>query len=221
MQEPYILETEIIPSPGTNNPDWAAMEQKLQLVKPFAKIVHIDLLDGKFAPNTTSLDAAPFVAYTKDMVFEAHLMVEDPLKYLEVFAKAGFRRFIGQIEKMPDVAEFLARAEMLGEVGLAIDTDTSIEKIVPFIEDIDFALVMTVKAGFSNQEFLPEMLEKVRQLREKAAFLPIGVDGGMNDQTIIEAKKAGATRFVTTGFLFGSADCQSQYARLQQAVQSA
>lgn len=220
MQEPYALETEIIPSPGTNILDWATMAQKIELVKPFAKVVHIDLLDGKFAPNTTSLDPTPFAAYTKDMVFEAHLMVEDPLQYLKAFADAGFRRFIGQVEKMPDIAEFVARAEMLGEVGLAIDTDTPVEKIAPFLEDVDVAFVMTVKAGSSNQQFLPEMLEKVRQLREKAAFLPIEIDGGMNDQTIIEAKKAGVTRFVTTGYLFGSADCQSQYGRLQQAVES-
>lgn len=220
MQEPYVLETEIIPSPGTNIPDWAAMKQKIQLVKPFAKVIHIDLLDGKFAPNTTSLDPTPFAAYTKDMIFEAHFMVEDPAQYLQAFASAGFKRFIGQIEMMPDIAEFVAKAEMLGEVGLGIDKDTPVEKLYPFIEDIDVAFVMTVKAGFSKQQFLPEMLEKVRLLREKAAFLPIEVDGGINDQTIKEAKKSGATRFVTTGFLFDSVDCQSQYARLQQAVQS-
>lgn len=218
-QEPYALEIEIIPSPGTQIPDWKTMEQKIQMVLPFVKKIHIDLLDGKFAPNTTSLDAAPFTAYTKDILFEAHLMVEDPLQYLDTFAKAGFKRFIGQVEKMPDVAAFVAKAESLGEVGLAVDTPTAVDSILPYIEDLDFVLVMTVKAGFSNQQFMPEMLEKVKKLREKAPFLPIEIDGGVNDMTIKDARKAGATRFVTTGFLFGSTNLQTQFALLQKSAE--
>lgn len=218
MLEPYELEVEVIPSPGTENPDWKSMEQKLQIIKPFAKIVHIDLLDGKFAQNKTSLDPNPFIPYTKDMVFEAHLMVEDPIQYLDAFAKAGFKRFIGQVEKMPDIAEFVAKAENLGEVGLAVDSETPIDVVLPYIEDVDFVLIMTVKAGFSNQQFLPNVLEKVKNIREKALFLPIEIDGGVNDNTIVEAKQAGATRFVSTGFLFGSTNPASQFELLEKAV---
>ena len=216
--EPYELELEVIPSPGTDNPDWKTMQGKLDVVKPFARVVHIDLLDGKFAQNTTSLDPAPFASYAKDVVFEAHLMVDNPLQYLDGFAKAGFKRFIGQVEKMPDIPAFVAKAEQLGEVGLAVDTDTPVDALLPYLEDLDFVLIMTVKAGFSNQQFLPNMLKKVQTLRAKATYLPIEIDGGVNEKTIVEAKLAGATRFVTTGFLFGSKNSATQFALLSKML---
>lgn len=218
MQEPYELEMEIIPSPGTSVADAQEMQQKIELVKPFSSIVHIDVVDGKFASNTTLMDPTIFTPFTQDMTFEIHLMVENPLQYLDSWAAVGFRRFIGQVEMMSDIPGFVAKAQSLGDVGLALDIPTAIDAIVPYIEDLDFALVMTVKAGLSRQSFLPEMLKKVQSLREKAAFLPIEADGGMNETTIVEAKKAGATRFVTTGFVYDFQDSASQYARLQSLV---
>lgn len=216
MQEPYTLEKEIIP--GILEKEWSNIEKKLQIVLPFAEVIQIDLLDGKFAPNTTWMDPAPFSAYTKGKTFEVQMMVEDPIQYLDSFAAAGFRRFIGHVEKMPDIAAFVAKAQTLGEVGLAIDTETPVETLFPYLEDVDVAFVMTVKAGFSRQQFMPAMLEKVKALREKAEYLPIEIDGGVNDKTIIAAKEAGATRFVTTGYLFDSQSPTSQYEQLVTAV---
>src|SRR5581483_11765654 len=120
---------EIIPSPGTGNKDWGTVERKIEAVRPFAKTVHIDILDGKFAPNTTFLDPAPFAKFSKDFTLEAHLMVEEPTHYLKSFADAGFRRFIGHVEKMSDQAEFVAEAELLGEVALALDSETPVSAI--------------------------------------------------------------------------------------------
>lgn len=214
LLDAYKLDIEIIP--GVLEQDWEAIEKKIALVKPFAKTIHIDLLDGKFAPNTTWLDPKPFKKYTDDMLFEVHMMVENPLQYLQSFADAGFKRFIGQIEHMPDIAEFVARGELLGEIGLAIDTDTPVESITASYEDLDFILVMSVKAGFSNQVFLPEMLEKIRQICQKSAFIPIEIDGGVSEETIVKAKAAGATRFVSTGFLFKD-DPHAQYKKLLTA----
>lgn len=201
-QEPYKLEIEIIP--GILEKDWSEIEKKIELVKPFAKKIHIDILDGKFAPNKTFLDPEPFKKYTKDITFELHMMVDNPIEYLEAWAAAGFTRFIGQIEKMPDIPRFVAEAQLLGEVGLALDTQTSVGEFPEDvdIEDLDFAFVMTVKAGFSNQAFIPEMLEKVKQIRQKSQFIPIEIDGGVNDANIVMAKQAGVTRFVSTGFIF-------------------
>ncbi|HVF69012.1 MAG TPA: hypothetical protein VNA13_00445, partial [Xanthomonadales bacterium] len=93
---------EIIPSPGTTDKDFEAIEKKLLAVKGIARTIHIDVIDGKFAKNTTFSDPAPFAKYSKDFIFEVHLMVDDPIKYLKPFAEAGFQRFIGQIEKMKD-----------------------------------------------------------------------------------------------------------------------
>lgn len=212
----YKLDIEIIP--GVLEQDWDAIEKKIELVKPFAKSIHIDLLDGKFAPNTTWMDPQPFKKYSDELLFEVHLMVENPLQYLKPFAEAGFKRFIGQIEHMKDIEEFVAQGELLGEVGLALDTDTAVDKITVSYEDLDFLFVMTVKAGFSRQSFLPEMLEKVKQIRQKSTFIPIEIDGGVSDATILQAKEAGATRFVSTGFLFGDSHPHEQYKKLVEKV---
>lgn len=212
----YKLDIEIIP--GVLEQDWDAIEKKIELVKPFAKSLHVDLLDGKFAPNTTWMDPLPFKKYADDLLLEVHMMVENPLQYLKPFADAGFKRFIGHIEKMPDLAEFIAEAQLLGEVGLAIDTSTPVSNITVSYEDLDFILVMSVKAGFSRQSFLSEMMEKVKEIRDKAAFIPIEVDGGISEETITKAYDAGATRFVSTGFLFSGADPHEQYKKLLSKV---
>ena len=208
---------EIISSPGTDNKDWSSVEKKIELVKPFAKTVHIDVLDGKFAPNTTFLDPVPFSKYSKDLFLEAHFMVEEPLQYIKSFADAGFRRFIGQVEKMSDQVEFVAEAELLGEVALALDSDTPVEAVKVPLEDLDSMLVMTVKAGFSGQQFMEQPLEKVKQILEKVS-LPIELDGGINDETIEVGAACGATRFVVTSFLFGFESPEKQYQLLMEKL---
>jgi|SRR3989344_624646 len=198
--------------PGILESQWPEIEKKIELVLPFAKTIHIDLIDGKFAPHTTFMEPLPFSKYTKNAEFELHMMVEEPINYLKPFAQAGFRRFIGHVEKMSDQTEFVAQAQLLGEVGLAIDGPTTIDAIeVPF-SDLDVILFMTIKAGASSQQFIPENLEKVKKIREKT-FIPIEVDGGINDQTILLAKESGADRFVATSFIF-EGDPKDQYGQL-------
>lgn len=219
QNEEFKLTHEIIPSPGTEDKEWPAIEKKIEAVRSFVKTMHIDIVDGKYAPNTTFLDPTPFAKFTKDIFFEAHFMTENPLQYLKPFADAGFRRFIGQVEKMPDVPEFLAEGQLLGEVGLAIDKQTSFENLAINLDDLDVLLVMTIQAGFSGQQFLPELLEKVAKAREAAPELPIEVDGGINDKTITLAREKGVTRFVTTSFLFGAEDPRRQYKLLRDLVE--
>ena len=144
---------EIIPSPGTEDKTFEETEKKLLAVKGLAKTIHIDIIDGKFAKNSTFLDPKPFEKYSKDFLLEVHLMVDEPIKYLKSFADAGFKRFIGQIEKMSDQAEFVAEGELLGEVGLGIDLNTQVKDITVNLSDLDSDLVMAVRAGFSGQEF--------------------------------------------------------------------
>ncbi|MFH1832875.1 MAG: ribulose-phosphate 3-epimerase [Candidatus Levyibacteriota bacterium] len=188
--------------PGILEKDWAEIEKKLELVKPFAKTVHIDILDGKFAPNTTFLDPTPFKKYSDSLFLEVHLMVEEPLNYLKPFADAGFKRFIGHVEKMSDQVEFVAQGQLLGEVALAFDGDTSIDAIKVPLDDLDYLLIMTIKAGFSGQSFDQKTLEKIKLIREKSALIPIEVDGGINDQTILLARDAGANKFSATSFIY-------------------
>ncbi len=206
--------------PGILEKEWEKIEAKLELVKPFAKTVHIDLLDGKFADNATFLDPEPFKKYSDYFFFELHMMVDNPIQYLKPFADAGFKRFLGHIEKMPDQVAFVADGQLLGEVGLAIDGSTSLEKMSVSYEDLDCLLIMTIKAGISGQSFISSHLEKVKQVRAKHEFLTIEVDGGINDKTILLAKDAGVTRFVTTSFLYGDGNPQKQYKKLLDLLHS-
>lgn len=187
--------------PGILEKDWSEIEKEIELVRGFAKTIHVDIIDGKFAPSTTFLDPKPFAKYANDFLFEAHLMVEEPINYLDSFASAGFKRFLGHIENMSSQEEFVAKAELLGEVGLALDAETPLKSLTADYQDLDCVLIMSVKAGFSAQEFTPGSLEKVKKIREKSQ-IPIEIDGGIDDSTIIQAKNAGVERFVTTSFIF-------------------
>lgn len=214
MRNPLHLE--IIP--GILEREWGKIEKKLEIVLPFVESVHIDVIDGKFAPNTTWMDPAPFAKYTKSAKFGVHLMTEDPLQYVRSFADAGFVRFIGQIEKMPDFAAFLAEGQLWGEVGLALDGPTPLDQLQANLDDMDVVQCYTgEKAGFSGATMLPDRLEKVRALRKKDPFIAIEIDGGVNDTNIQRAKEAGVTRFVSTGFLFNG-NPEEQYRKLKQAI---
>jgi len=204
--------------PGILEKEWGEIERKIEIVKPFTESIHVDIIDGKFAPNTTFLDPAPFAKYSQDIFFELHMMVKDPIQYLKPFARAGFKRFLGHIEKMPDQEEFAAQAQLLGEVGLAIDGPTDLSVIKVPYEDLDCILVMTIKAGQSGQMFNPKYLKKVEMLKQVQHDIGIEVDGGINDQTIIKAKNAGANRFVATSFIFNNQNPQEQYNLLRSKV---
>ena len=223
IQDDFKLDTEIIP--GILEKDWEKIEKKIEQVKPFAKILHIDLIDGKFVNNTTWMDPEPFKKYAKDLptgkagyILEVHMMVENPMKYIKPFAEAGFTRFIGHVEKMKDQVGFVAEAQLYGDVLLALDGPTPVDAITASYEDLDGVLVYTSeRVGFSGPPFNPSRLEKVKQIREAAPFLPIEIDGGVTDETIKQAKDAGVNRFVSTSFLFGK-DPKKQFEKLQKAL---
>lgn len=225
---------EIVPSPGTENKTFTEIEKKIRSVQSFVKTIHIDVCDGKFAPNTTFSDPEPFKAFMKQMatersgwvaedkgiLFEVHLMVEEPINHIQKWADAGFTRFIGQVEKMSSQEEFIAQAQLLGEAGLAVDGPTPLDAVKVNYDDLDVILFYTAdKAGFSGKSFQEDRLEKVKSLRKIAEYLPVEVDGGINDETIQIAAAAGVNRFVTTGFLFGLNTPEQQYKLLEQKLQ--
>lgn len=205
--------------PGILEKEWEEIERKLEIAKPFAKSIHVDIVDGIFADNTSFLDPLPIKKYEGTFLLELHMMVDNPVQYIEPYARAGFQRFVGHVEKMPDVVEFVAKAQEYGAVGLAFDKPTNLE-ILDTISpnDLDMLLVMTIKAGRSGQQFEEELLSKVKALREKYSYMPIEVDGGINDTTIKKALEAGATRFVSTSHIFGSQNPEESYHQLQSLV---
>lgn len=204
--------------PGILEKDWDEIEKKIKRAKKFAQVLHIDSIDGKFASNTTFLDPRPFRKYSQDLFLEVHLMVDNPLSYLQPFAEAGFKRFIGHIEKMHDQVEFVATGQLLGEVGLAVDGKTPLENVKVPYEDLDLITIMTIDAGFSGKKFAKEHLEKVKKIRATSDIL-IEVDGGVNDTAAYLAKDAGANFFVSNSYLFGSSDPKKTYEDLNRALQ--
>lgn len=199
--------------PGILEKDFSEIEKKLAIIKPFSKKVHIDFLDGKFCEETSFLDIEKFTKYKNDFFMEAHLMVNNPSQYVEQLAMVGFKRFLGHVEKMENLEEYIAKAQIFGEVGLALDIQTPIDAInIPF-DDIDSILLMSVKAGKSGQEFLPEVLEKIKALH-KISQIPIEIDGGVNEETLISSKHEGAQRFVVTSSVFKSQDPMEAFEKL-------
>lgn len=203
--------------PGILEKDWQEIERKLAVIRPFSKVVHVDFLDGKFCEESSFMDFNSFIKYKDNLFLEAHLMVENPTQYVRQLAAVGFKRFIGHMEKMVDVDEFIAEGQIFGEVGLALDIETPLSSIVVPFDDIDVILLMAVKAGKSGQAFSQSTLLKIKALREKT-IVPIEVDGGITDESIIAARVSGANRFVTTSFIFNSSDPLSSFEKLTSSV---
>lgn len=205
--------------PGILEKDWEGVEQKITLLSPFAKALHVDIIDGKFAPNLTILDPAPFAKYKDQFLLEAHFMVENPIDYVDDFVEGGFKRLLGHIEGMEDPYEYIERCKELGiETGLALDGPTAIDELFDYVDDVDcFGLYVSERVGFAGPPMMPERLEKVKALRQRTN-LPIEVDGGVKDHTIKLAKDAGATRFVATSFISAAPDPFTAYLTLQEAI---
>lgn len=198
--------------PAVLEEQFAEIEKKIKIYSQFTDTIHIDFIDGIFDENKTFLIPAPFLAYANKLTLEAHLMVDEPIKYLKPLSGAGFKRFFGHIERMSDQAEFVAEGQLLGEIGLALDIDTPIDGIEIPLEDLDAVLLMSIKAGVSGREFDPRVLEKIQDLSVKT-FIPLEVDGGINSQTIKLAKTAGAERFCVNNFLL-KGNPKEQYQKL-------
>jgi len=188
--------------PGILEKEWEMIEERLRLIGGLVDWAQIDFADNTMVPNTTFFDFTKFAPYAKQISLEAHLMVAQPEKYIKAAADAGFKRLIAHVEAH-DPRLFLDRVKYEHvEVGIAIDGPTEFETVEPFLEEVDFVLVMTVEAGFSGGTFLPECVEKIKSIRSYLPDLPIEADGGINDQTARLVCEAGATRLVSTSFLF-------------------
>lgn len=182
--------------PAILEKDFPEIEKKIRLVEGLVSWVQIDLADGTLVPNTTFLNSAPFASLKIPLKLELHLMVKDPLKYVEPFAKAGFKRFFAHIEgeKVEEYIEQCNRYDI--EIGLAIDGLTPFEMIKKYLSDIDTVLVMAIEAGFSGRPFREDTVEKIKKIREADLEIPIAVDGAMNEENARKIVAAGATKSI-------------------------
>lgn len=200
--------------PGILEKEWAPIDERIKLVEPFVEWVQIDVADNTLVSNSTFLDFHKFLLISKPSL-EAHLMVAQPEKYIKSMVDAGFKRLIAHVEcHDPRVFLDAAKYEHV-EVGIAIDGATELEQVEPYLEEVDMVLVMTIEAGYSGQPFLPENLEKIKTIHQNFPDLPIEVDGGINDKTGQLAVEAGATRLVSTSYIYKSGNIAAAIEQLK------
>ena len=191
----------------------------------FANVVHIDAADGRFAPNSTWLPEGEKFAPRDNFVYEAHMMVADPLSCGLKFIAAGTERVLGHIEAMRgEAAHVLAAWKKAGarEVGLGILMDTPLETLNPYIEYVDVVQMMTIsKIGVQGLPFDERAPARVAKLHRKHPQLRIAVDGSVNEKTIGVLAKAGARRFCAGSVLSKSPDPAAMYKQLLALAESA
>lgn len=187
-------------------------EEILRAEASGAEALHLDIMDAHFVPN---LSFGPdVVALAKriapDFYRNVHLMMSRPDLYLEKFAGAGAQTIQVHVEADCDLHTELRRIRELGlKNAIVLNPETPVERLEPYLGEIDEALVMTVHPGYGGQKFIADCMPKVSWLRERMPELDIMVDGGINGETSVTAAKAGANQFVAGSYLFAKTDMKS------------
>ena len=202
-------------------------EETARMENEGADLIHMDVMDAHFVPNLTF--GAPIIkkmrSYSK-LPFDVHLMISDPLKYAEDFAKAGADIITFHIESDSPIGETIDKIRSLGvKASLSVKPKTPIEEVFPYLDSLDMVLIMTVEPGFGGQSFMADMMPKVHKLREeitrRGLDIDIQVDGGISDKTIAIAAQNGANVFVAGSALFGASDSRAMMAKLRELAAQA
>lgn len=187
--------------PGVIAESQEELSEKINWVKDYADCIQLDIMDGIFVPNK-SLDF-DFQLPRAKCEFEAHLMVKNPDKWVRNnWQKADI--ILIPIESCKNPKEMTIFLRGKKRFGFVLNPETPLDKIKGYLDEIDRVLIMTVRPGFYGGEFLPEVLEKVRNLRKLKSEMDIEVDGGIAPETIGKACKAGANFFVSGSYIMNS-----------------
>lgn len=201
-------------SPSILAADHAALAEGLKIVRENAlEWVHLDIMDGNFVPNISFGPGLVKALRSRDatLFFDTHLMLARPDKYIEKFAEAGADLITVHVEPDFPKSETLHRIRALGkQAGISLNPDTPAESILPYLDDVDLVLVMSVFPGFGGQKFIADVLPKIRQIaqwrRERGASWRIEVDGGVDATTAPLCLDAGADTLVAGTAFFNAPD---------------
>lgn len=208
--------------PSLLNCDFGILAEEIQSAgRCGAVCVHWDVMDGDFVPNFTY--GPPIIRSLRsqsELLFDTHLMMRHPEKYLDDFLDAGCDSVTVHLEAAADPSEMIQRIQQKGALaGLAINPPTPVEQLEQWIDQVDLVLVMSVMPGFGGQKFDESVLEKIQWVRERASErLLIQVDGGVNRGTIQQAVKAGARLCVVGSAFYTAADRQAEFDALMASA---
>jgi ribulose-phosphate 3-epimerase len=192
--------------------DFSRLAEEVRAIEGAADWVHVDVMDNHFVPNLTlGLPIVQSLRKATTIPFDVHLMITDPERWAPGYAEAGAYNVTFHAEACENPVALAKTLRAAGaKAGLAIDRDTPVEPYLELLPYLDTVLIMTIKAGFGGQKFMPEMLDKVRDVRRRVSVghldVRIEVDGGIAADTIEQAAEAGADAFVAGTAVYGAAD---------------
>lgn len=199
-------------APSILSADFLHLEKDVETVNRYADILHFDVMDGVFVPNISfGFPVIEAVARKAEKPMDVHLMIVEPEKYAERFAKAGAAMISFHLNATSDPLALLRKIRSLGvKAGLVINPDIPVESLYPYIRESDFILLMSVFAGFGGQKFIEDTYERIRTLRaemqRQGHLIPIEVDGGVSASNAAALAEAGAEILVAGSAVFKADD---------------
>ncbi|MEU4215537.1 ribulose-phosphate 3-epimerase [Actinoplanes sp. NPDC026623] len=221
------MEPSPIIAPSILAADFAHLATSVHQIEGAADWVHVDVMDNHFVPNLTiGLPVVQSLRKATTIPFDVHLMIADPERWAPGFAEAGAYNVTFHAEACDNPVALARTLRAAGaKAGLAIDRDTPVEPYLELLPHLDTLLIMTIKAGFGGQKFMPEMLDKVRDVRRrinaKDLQVRLEVDGGIAADTIEQAAAAGADAFVAGTAVYGAEDPAEACRKLRAAAERA